>query len=111
MMFYRGIEVIYEVIRKWCRKLAQTNANQIRRCHPKPADKWYLGRGVVVITIKSQSFYLWRAVDANGQIINILIQCHRDKRAAKQFFCQLLKSTGFFPSGHGDRQTQKLWGG
>ena len=50
IMLYRGIEVTYEAIRKGCKKFAQEYANQIRRCRPKPADKWPLGE--VVITIK-----------------------------------------------------------
>jgi putative transposase len=95
MMLYRGIEVTYESIRKWCKKFAQAYANQIRRRRPKPADKWHLDE--VVITIKGQQYYLWRAVEAEGQVLDILMQRHRDKRAAKKFFRKLLKSTGFAP--------------
>ncbi len=66
MMPYRGIEVTYEAIRKWCKKFAQAYANQIRRRRSQPADKWHLDE--VVITIKGQQYYLWRAVDTgNGR--------------------------------------------
>jgi putative transposase len=109
MMLYRGIEVTYESLRKWCKKFAQTYAHQIRHRRPKPADKWHLDEGV--ITIKDQQYDLWRAVEAEGQVLDILMQRHRDKRAAKKFFRKLLKSTGFGPQGHRHRQTQKLWGG
>ncbi|MEO1006558.1 MAG: DDE-type integrase/transposase/recombinase, partial [Cyanobacteria bacterium J06638_38] len=68
--------------------------NQIRR-RPKPADKWHLDE--VVITIQCQQSYLWRAVDAEGQVLDILMQPHRDKRAAKKFFRKLLKPLGFAP--------------
>jgi len=50
-----------------------------------------------VITIKGQQYYLWRAVDADGQVLDILMQSHRDQRAAKKFFRELLKLTGFAP--------------
>jgi putative transposase len=50
-----------------------------------------------VLTIKDQQYYLWRVVDADGQVIDILIQLHRDKPAAKKFFRKLLKSTVFAP--------------
>ena len=90
MMLYRGIEVTYESIRRWCNKFAQTYANQIRRRRPKPAAKWHLDE--VVITIKGQPYYLWRAVDADGQVLAILMPRHRDQRAAKKFFRQRLKS-------------------
>lgn len=67
----------------------------IRRRRPQPNDKWHLDE--VVIIIKGQQYYLWRAVDADGQVLDILMQPHRDKRAAMKFFRKLLKSTGFAP--------------
>ena len=56
IMLYRGIEVTYEAIRKWCKKFAQEYANQIRRRRPEPTDKWHLDE--VVITIKGQQYCL-----------------------------------------------------
>ena len=58
-------------------------------------DKWHLDE--VVVTIKGKQFYLWRAVDAQGQVIDILMQRRRNKVAAKKFFRKLLKGTGFAP--------------
>ena len=84
MRLYRGIEVTYESIRPWCQKFAQASANQIRRCRPKPSDKWHLDE--VVITNKGPQYDRWRAVEANGQVLAILMPRHRDKRAAKTFF-------------------------
>lgn len=89
MMAYRGIELTYEAIRKWCRKFAQTYANQIRRSRPKPADKWHLDE--VVIKIKGTKYYLWRAVDKQGQVIDILMQRRRNEAAAEKFLRKLLK--------------------
>ncbi len=95
MMIYRGIKVTYEAIRQWCLKLAQAYANQIRRRRPKPADKWHLDE--VVSKIKGKQYYLWRAVDKDGQVIDILMQSRRDEAAANKFFRKLLKSQGFAP--------------
>jgi putative transposase len=95
MMLYRGIEVTYESIREWGLKFAQSYANQIRCRRSKPADKWHLDE--VVIKIKGKQYYLWRAVDKEGQVIDILMQSRRNERAANKFFRKLLKPVGFAP--------------
>ena len=94
-MPYRGITVTYEAIRGWCLKFAQGYANQIRKQQPQPGDKWHLAE--VVITIKGEQFYLWRAVDQHGTVLDILMQRRRNTAAAYRFFRKLLKSTGFSP--------------
>ena len=66
-MLYRGITVTYEAIRGWCLKFAQGYANKIRKQRPKPGDKWHLDE--VVIKIKGEQFYLWRAVDGTVKSI------------------------------------------
>ncbi|WP_250126782.1 IS6 family transposase [Chroococcidiopsis sp. CCMEE 29] len=95
MMLYRGIEVTYESIREWCQKFGQQYANQIRRKRPYLTDKWHLDE--VVVTLKKQQSYLWRAVDSEGNVLDVLLQRHRDTKAAKQFFRKLLKKQGFAP--------------
>jgi putative transposase len=95
IMLYCGIEVSYESIREWCQKFGQHYANQLRRKRPHIADKWHLDE--VVVTIKKQQYYLWRAVDADGNVLDILMQGHRDTKAAKGFFRKLLKKQGFGP--------------
>jgi len=95
MMPYRGIELTYEAICKWCRKLAQQYTNQIRRRRPKPADKWHLDK--VVVKIEGQQYYLWRAVDKEGQVLDILMQRRGNEAAADKFFRKLLKPVGFAP--------------
>ena len=79
LLFERGVIVTYEAIRKWCRKFGQQYANQLRR-RPRPGDKWHMDE--VFLTIKSERHYLWRAVDQDGQVLDILVQRRRDKRAA-----------------------------
>ncbi|MGV0029452.1 IS6 family transposase [Phormidesmis priestleyi] len=95
MMLYRGIEVTYETIREWCQKFGQQYANQIRRKRPYIADKWHLDE--VVVTIKKVQYYLWRAVDSEGNVLEVLLQRRRDTNAAKRFFRKLLKKQGFVP--------------
>jgi putative transposase len=85
----RGIKVTYEAIRKWCRKFGQPYANQLRRRRPRPGDKWHLDE--VRLAIKGERHYLWRAVDQDGNVLDILVQRRRDKRVAKKFFRKLLK--------------------
>ena len=95
MMLYRGIEVTYKSIREWCQKFGQQYANQLRRKRPYMTDKWHLDE--VVVTIKGQQYYLWRAVDSTGNVLEVLLQRHRDTKAAKRFFRKLLKKQGFVP--------------
>jgi putative transposase len=91
----RGILVSYEAIRKWCRKFGQQYANQLRRRRPRPGDKWHLDE--VFLTINGQHHYLWRAVDQDGHVLDILVQRRRDKIAAKTFFRKLLKGMRYVP--------------
>jgi putative transposase len=95
LLFVRGVIVSYEAIRKWCRKFGQTYANQLRRRRPKPGDKWHLDE--VFLMIHGERHYLWRAVDQEGSVLDILVQRRRDKKAAKKFFRKLLKGCQYVP--------------
>jgi putative transposase len=95
LLFARGVIVSYEAIRKWCRKFGQRYANGLRHRRPKPGDKWHLDE--VFLTIRGTRHYLWRAVDQEGNILDILVQCRRDKHAAKTFFRKLLKGCQYIP--------------
>src|SRR5438132_8621411 len=70
-------------------------ANQLRRRRPRPGDKWQMDE--VFLTIKGERHYLWRAVDQDGNVLDILVQRRRDKRAAKKFFRKLLKGLTYVP--------------
>lgn len=91
----RGINVTYETIRKWCLKFGQAYANQLRRQRPQPGTKWHLDE--VFIKINGETHYLWRAVDQDGNVLDILVTSKRDKQAAKRFFRKLLKGCRFVP--------------
>jgi putative transposase len=95
LLFVRGVIVSYEAIRKWGRKFGQAYANALRRRRPRPGDKWHLDE--VFITIHGARYYLWRAVDQDGNILDILVQSRRNKQAAKKCFRKLLKGLTYVP--------------
>jgi putative transposase len=95
LLFARGVIVTYEAIRKWCRKFGQSYANEIRHRRPRPGDKWHLDE--VFLTINRERHYLWRAVDQDGNVLDILVQSRRNKKAAKKFFRKLLKGCQYVP--------------
>jgi len=87
-MLVRGVIVSYETIRQWCAKFGPEYACRLRRRQPRPGDKWHLDE--VFLTTTGPRHYLWRAVDQDGNVLDILVSCRRDAKAAKQFFCKLL---------------------
>jgi len=95
LMTVRGVSLTYEAVRYWCRKFGQAYANQLRRRRRQPGDKWHLDE--VFLTINGKRHYLWRAVDQDGNVLDILVQCHRNKAAAKTFFRKLLKGCRYVP--------------
>ena len=95
MMAFRGVELSYETVRRWCNKFGKSYADQLRRRRAKPGDKWHLDE--VFLTINGVQHYLWRAVDQNGAVIDILVQPKRDRFAAIRFFRKLLNRTSRHP--------------
>src|SRR4029450_7168225 len=95
LLFERGITVSHEAIRKWCRKFGQNYANRLRRRRPQPGDTWHLDE--VFLTINGERHYLWRAVDQDDNVLDILVQKRRNKQAAKKFFRKLLKGLLYVP--------------
>src|SRR5271169_7081340 len=95
MLAARGISVTHETIRQWGLKFGRVFANRIRQRAPRRGDKWHLDE--VVITIAGKKHWLWRAVDQDGLVLDILVQSRRDKKAAKRLFCKLLKKQGRAP--------------
>jgi putative transposase len=95
LMLARGVAVSYETIRAWCAKFGQAYANQLRRRHPRPGDKWHLDE--VFVNINGTIHYLWRAVDQHGNVLDVLVQPRRNAVAAKRFFHRLLKDLQYVP--------------
>ena len=96
LLAQRGIEVSYESIRQWCRKFGSEYARGLKRREGRLGDTWFLDE--VFVNICGQRQYLWRAVDQDGDVIDILVQPHRDRRAAQRFFRKLLKGRGSSPA-------------
>ncbi len=91
----RGVTVSCEAIRSWCRKFGPEYASTLRRRQGRLGDIWHVDE--VFIKIRGERHYLWRAVDQDGDVLDILVTRHRDKRAAKRFFREVLKHQGSPP--------------
>jgi len=91
----RGIGVSHESIRQWCLKFGADIARNLRRRRPKPGDIWHLDE--VYLRINGVLHYLWRAVDQNGVVLDILVQDRRNATAAKRFFKRLLTGLRYKP--------------
>lgn len=85
-----GIEVSYESLRLWCNKFGPLFSKRLRRQHPGFGDTFFIDE--VFVTIAGQRHYLWRAVDQDGDVIDVYLQARRDAEATKRFFRQLLRS-------------------
>jgi putative transposase len=88
----RGIVVSYESIRSWVAKFGLKYAQVIRRDRPATADKGHLDE--VVIPINGKKYWVWRSIDSRADVLDILVQPRRNKRAANRFFRRLFKAFG-----------------
>ena len=88
----RGVIVSRETIRLWVNRFGGHFAACIRRDRSRPYDKWYLDE--VVIPINGVKHWLWRAIDANGDVLDILVQGRRNAKAAKRFLARLIAQFG-----------------
>ena len=91
----RGAIVSYEAIRQWCLKFGPEYAGQLRKRQGRLGDTWFVDE--IFITINGERHYLWRAVDQDNNVIDILVQKRRDKRADKRFSRKMLKQRGQSP--------------
>ena len=91
----RGVSVTYESIRQWCLTFGLDYARRLRRRRGRMGDTWHLDE--VFVKIQGRQQYLWRAVDEDGDVIDILVQSRRHRRAAIRFFRKLLKGQGCVP--------------
>ena len=86
----RGIKVSYESIRLWCNKFGSTYVKRLKRRHQGFGDTFYIDE--VFVKIQGRQQYLWRAVDQDGEVVDVFLQARRDGKAAKRFFKRLLKN-------------------
>ena len=95
LLAQRGVTVTYETIRQWCQTFGLDYARRLRRRRGRLGDTWHLDE--LFVTIQGQRQYRWRAVDQDGDIIDILVQSRRNRGAAARLFHKLLKGQGREP--------------
>jgi transposase-like protein len=91
----RGIMVSYGTVRRWVNHFGPMIAADLRKRRPKPYSTWHLDEAY--LKIAGRMVYLWRAVDAEGELLDVLVQSKRDKHAALKLMRKLLKKYGFVP--------------
>ena len=91
----RGIDVSYETVRRWVLKFGQAYAQRLRIVRPRPDARWHLDE--VFVPIAGKRMYLWRAVNGEGEVLDILVQSRRNEKAALKLMRRLLKKKGFVP--------------
>ena len=91
----RGIDASYETVRRWVLKFGRAYAGRIRRARPRPSGRWHLDE--LFIRIGGRIHYLWRAVDDEGEVLDVIVQTRRDRKAALKLLRRLLKRQGYLP--------------
>ena len=91
----RGIAVSYETVRRWVNHFGPMIAAELRKRRPKPHSTWHLDE--VYLKIDGRMVYLWRAVDAEGEVLDVLVQSKRNKQAALKLMRRLLKKYAMVP--------------
>jgi putative transposase len=92
----RGLDISYESIRYWVLKFGKQYARKIDCRRPRPNCRWHLDE--VFVSINGKRMYLWRAVDDEGEVLEVLVQSRRNKKAALKLLRKLLKKQGFLPN-------------
>jgi putative transposase len=96
LLVQRGIDVSYETVRRWSIKFGLAYAKTLRKTHPRADVRWHLDE--FFVSINGKSMYLWRAVDCEGEVLDVLEQSRRNKQAALKLMRKLLKSQGYAPA-------------
>jgi len=89
LLFERGVIVSYETIRAWCLKLGPLIAAELKRRRSQPKGQWHLDE--MYIKMNGKTYYLWRAVDADGMVLDILVQERRNQAAAEAFLRRIVE--------------------
>jgi transposase-like protein len=92
----RGIDVSNETVRRWFLKFGRLIAGNLRRSRPRASARWHLDE--MVIKIRGQKHWLWRAADEEGEVLDFLVQPRRCARSARRLLRKLLKKQGFAPA-------------
>ncbi len=96
MMAQRGVDVSYETIRCWTIKFGPQFARALKRRRPAPSPRWHLDE--MVCNVRGKRMYLWRAVDDEGEVLDLVMQRHRDTEAALKLLKRLLRNQPIAPT-------------
>ena len=102
----RGLDLSYESVRSWVLKFGPAIARGLRRCRPRPSDRWHLDE--MVVRIAGKHMYLWRAVDHEGEVLEILVQRRRDRSAAVKLMRKVAPQTRLRADEGDDREAALL---
>jgi putative transposase len=91
----RGLGVSYETVRRWALKFGPMFARELRHRRPRRTSRWHLDEMAVVVA--GRQFWLRRAVEDEGEVLDSLVQLRRDKATAMKLTRKLLKKQGFAP--------------
>src|ERR1700690_2274814 len=91
----RGLDVSYETVRRWVLKFGPVFAKELRRRRHRPTSQWHLDE--MAVLIGGKRFWLWRAVDDEGEVLDLLVQRRRDAKATTKLMRKLLRKQGFAP--------------
>src|SRR5215472_16108908 len=95
LLVERGLDVSYETVQRWVLKFGPMFARELSRRRPRPTSRWHLDEMAVIIS--GRQFWLWRAVDDEGEVLDLLVQRRRDKAAAVKLMRKLIRKQGFAP--------------
>ncbi|NIA72108.1 IS6 family transposase [Pelagibius litoralis] len=95
LMAERGMVVSYETVRRWVARFGPQIAKRLRGTRPRVHPQWHLDE--VYVSIGGRWVYLWRAIDHEGEVLDVLVQSKRDKKTALKLMRKLLKKTGLMP--------------
>ena len=90
MLAERGIDVTYETVRRWALKFGTIIARRLRRGRPRPSGRWHLDE--VFVSSNGRQLYVWRAADSEGEVLDVLVQPRRDRKAALKLMRKQLRS-------------------
>lgn len=90
-----GIDLSNETVRRWFLKFGRLVSANLRHSRPRPSARWHLDE--MVIKIRDQRYWLWRAVDDEGEVLDFLVQPRRCAKSARRLLRKLLKKRGFPP--------------
>lgn len=90
LLFERGVVASYESVHNWCDRFGPMFAYQVKAVRPRTGTTWHLEE--LFVRLRGEPYVLWRAVDEHGVELDVLLQKHRDKTAAKRFFRKMLRS-------------------